>query len=248
VLILVISLALTIAIFILLYRFYRQRQKLQKKEVAVLQQQQEVIRLRATLAGQHEERVRIAKEIHDEIGSGLTTLVFLTNAFPKTEEYKKTYDKLTGLARQMVNQMNEIVWSLNSEQDTLEDLVVYIRHSISEMANAATIHCEFSIPAAIPSWSLTGIQRRNIYLVIKEAVHNAVKHANASAIYVAMDFSEKIWFQVRDDGQGMNTEGSRFGNGLKNMQYRMQQIGGEWKLVETTPVTIEISLRVEHTL
>ncbi len=226
------GLAFVLVVLFMLYRFYRQRQH-------AMQQQQEVIRLRSNLEGQQQERVRIAKEIHDDIGSGLTSLVFLTNSLFADEGNKKK--KITDTAQQLVNQMNEIIWSLNSEQDTLEDFVIYTRHSISEMLDTAGIKYEFKIPTVTPQYQLTGAQRRHIFLVIKEAVHNSIKHASATCVTITMSFIDNLFISIEDNGNGISGDKTK-GNGLKNMQYRIEQVGGDWKLSSTKPVKIELTV------
>lgn len=236
-----VGLVLTLVILLLLYRFFGQRQRLQQQQVLSLRQEQEVIRLRSNLEGQQQERMRIAKEIHDDIGSGLTSLVFLTSSLPEGTDSTGVKERVTGIARQMVGQMNEIVWSLNSDQDSLEDLVIYIRHSISEMLETVGLEYEFRIPAAIPAVSVVGAQRRHIFLVIKEAVHNCIKHAEATKVILSMSFTDTISITIEDNGRGISGEKTT-GNGLKNMQYRMQQVGGEWKLVSIEPVKIQLTV------
>lgn len=237
----VLGLVFTLIILLLLYRFFRQRQRLQQQQVHSLLQEQEVIRLRSNLEGQQEERMRIAKEIHDDIGSGLTSLVFLTSSLPEAPDRNGAAKRITAIARQLVGQMNVIVWSLSNDQDSLEDLVIYIRHSISEMLETVDLEYEFRIPAAIPSVRVAGAQRRHIFLVIKEAVHNIIKHAEATKVVVSMSFDDSILITIEDNGKGISGEKTT-GNGLKNMQYRMQQVGGEWKLVSIEPVKIQLTV------
>ncbi len=231
----------TLIILFLLYRFFRQRQRLQHEHVVSLQREQEVIRLRANLEGQQEERMRIAKEMHDDIGSGLTSLVFLSSSLPDSPAVAEKKEKIGGIARQLVNQMNEIVWSLNTGQDSLEDLIIYIRRSVSEMLETVSLEYEFRIPDNIPSIRITGPQRRHIYLVVKEAVHNAIKHASATKVTISMVFSEVLKIAIEDNGKGMSAHATT-GNGLRNMQYRMEQAGGTWRLTSNAPVRIELTL------
>lgn len=236
------GLLFTLATLFLLYRYFRQRQRLQQEQLRSLQQEQEMIRLRSNLEGQQEERIRIAKEIHDDIGSGLTALVFLTSSLSNGQNLPGSTEKITSIARQLVGQMNEIVWSLNSDQDSLEDLVIYIRHSVSEMLDTVGMGYTFRIPETLPPVRVTGVQRRHIFLAVKEAVHNAIKHARASQVTIDMMFSDEVLtISVEDNGQGIKGDMAS-GNGLRNMQYRMKQVGGEWKLVSAHPVKLELAV------
>ena len=239
----VVGVVLLLIIIILFSLYHRQKQNLHRKGMLAMQQNQELIRLKATLDGQHEERQRIAKEMHDEMGSGLTTISFLANTIAEEYPAEKKTIKISEITRQMVNQMNEIVWSLNREQDNLEDLVVYIRHNISDLLDSVSLVCNFRIPDDIPDLTLSGIQRRNVYLVVKEAVHNIIKHAHAEEVSICMEFDKGIRITIADNGKGFSPEVTqRPGHGLKNMQYRMNKIGGAWEMVKTNPVTILITL------
>jgi two-component system, NarL family, sensor kinase len=221
------------------YRNYRNKRKLQDQKILALQKEAEVIRLKATLEGQQEERQRIAKEIHDEIGSGLTTIVFLSNS----SEGDQKMGKIATTARVLVNQMNEIVWSMSTEQDKLEELVAYIRHNVSEMLNNLNMDYEFLIPETIPDINISGVQRRNIYLAVKEAVHNSIKHANATLITIEMDFTDGISIRVADNGNGIQQSTvRRFGNGMKSMQHRMERTGGSFVLLGERPVQVQMKI------
>lgn len=219
------------------YRSYRHKQNLQQQKIIALQKQAEVIRLKATLEGQQEERQRIAKEIHDEIGSGLTTIVFLSNSAGADVKL----EKIGTTARLLVNQMNEIVWSMSAEQDKLEELVAYIRHNMGDLLSTVNMDYEFIIPDQIPDVSISGVQRRNIYLAVKEAVHNSIKHAGATMVLIEMDFTDGITIKIKDNGKGMETI-RKFGNGMKNMKHRMEYTGGSFTLLNDKPVQIEMKL------
>jgi two-component system NarL family sensor kinase len=219
------------------YRSYRNRQKLQQQKIIALQKQAEVIRLKATLEGQQDERQRIAKEIHDEIGSGLTTIVFLSNSAGNDERL----EKIGTTARLLVNQMNEIVWSMSAGQDKLEELVAYIRHNMGDLLSTVNIDYEFIIPDQIPDVNISGVQRRNIYLAVKEAVHNSIKHAGATMVFIEMDFTDGLTIKIKDNGKGMETV-RKFGNGMKNMKHRMEYTGGSFTLLNDKPVQIEMKL------
>ena len=241
VVLLIVGLVLAMALMFVLFRYFRDRQSLQKQELLALQREQEVMRLRANVEGQQEERRRISREMHDDIGSGLTSLVFLANSLVHNGDGNGVAAQVASLARQLVMQMNEVVWSLNSEQDTLEDLVIYIRRNIGEMLDMVGMKYMFEIPPSIPRRTITGIERRNLYLVVKEAVHNGIKHAGATQMVIRMDFSEGIRVTISDDGKGLNGD-TAHGNGLRNMRYRMEQIGGSWRLTSQNPVEVELSL------
>lgn len=238
------AIVILVLLVLLIYFISSQNQKLSKQKLAALKQQQEVMKLKATLDGQLQERQRIAREMHDEIGSGLTTILFLSNNMG-IENDKTT--KVAETSRMLINQMNEIIWSMNTEQDKLEELVSYIRHQTSQLLESVNIDYEFNIPENIPNLNISGMQRRNIYLVVKEALHNIIKHANADLVHIQMSFNDGIEIRISDNGKGIEESGGNpFGNGMKNMQYRMDQIGGEWRIDKKNPFTILLNLKKER--
>jgi two-component system NarL family sensor kinase len=231
-----------VLLVLFIYLISLQRQKLNKQKLDALKKEQEVIKLKATLDGQHQERQRIAREMHDEIGSGLTTILFLGSGLSGDDAKVKKIKQTSG---DLIGQMNEIIWSMNTDQDTVEDLISYIRHNVGEMMDAAKIDYELNVPDNVPNAQISGMQRRNIYLVVKEAVHNIVKHSGAKNVKIDVFFTDGIAIVISDDGKGFDEKINPFGNGMKNMEYRMKQIGGEWKVKSVKPFTIALSLRNE---
>lgn len=224
----------------------RQRKKIHAQKLQAIERDQELVRLKATLDGQQKERQRIAREMHDEIGSGLSVIHLLSNNLGMRNE--KT-DKVMQTSGELINQMNEIIWSMNVEQDHLEDFVSYIRYQSGQLLSSVNLDYEFNIPDEVPDHSISGIKRRNMYLVVKEALHNCIKHANASLVRISMDFTDGISIAVSDNGKGLPEEnGNPFGNGMKNMMHRMKEIGGEWQISSRDPFTIEIQLRKDQLL
>ena len=122
---------------------------------------------------------------------------------------------ITDTASSVMDKMNEIIWSMNRGYDTVDDLVAYTRHHAVEFLQNHNLEYNFEIPATIPSVHLTGEQRRNIYLVIKEALHNIVKHACATKVCISFELNnELLKILIYDNGKGVDTAAlRRFGNG-----------------------------------
>ncbi len=197
------------------------------------------------MQGKEAERKRIAGEMHDDIGSSLTTIMYLSNNLNSNDEQlkNKTINKITTTAGFVVDKMNEIIWSMNKEYDTLEDLITYIRYNTVQLLENFNMNYKFKIPSEIPSISLSGEKRRNIYLVVKEAVHNIIKHAEATEAEIEFIIDGNIKINIIDNGKGFDeTEHSKFGNGLKNMKSRMETIGGRFSIFCNGKTNITISL------
>lgn len=219
------------------YRYYRQRQQLNKKEVEAMQAEQENIRLKSLLEGQLQERRRISQEMHDEISSGLTSILFLSHSVQSQDAAGL---KLKSLSQDLIQKMNEIIWTMNDEAGTFENLVAYTRKHIAEMLDNAGIEYTFPVPDVLPALAISQAFRRNIYLVCKEAVHNIIKHAAATAVVITVKTDEFLHISIHDNGKGFGNNNA-FGNGLKNMLYRMQQLNGNFEINADDGTTVTIT-------
>ena len=127
--------------------------------------------------------------------------------------------------------MNTIIWTMTSSNDTVENLVAYIRSYAAEFFENTAIDCYFSMPATLPQREISGEKRRNIFLSVKESLNNVVKHSQSSVVKINVEVSERLTIEIQDDGVGINLEKLRkFGNGLNNMKKRMASIEGEFKI------------------
>ena len=123
-------------------------------------------------------------------------------------------------------------------------LLIPGNHAVEFLQNH-NLQYNFEIPATIPSVHLTGEQRRNIYLVIKEALHNIVKHACATKVCISFELNNELSVSIHDNGKGVDTAAlRRFGNGLKNMQQRMESIGGTFEIINNDGTTIHLQCPV----
>lgn len=214
----------------------------------ITQARRELDNFRAAIEAREAERRRIAAEMHDDIGSGLTSILFLGSALQRdsVNGHDATSDKIMSTASGLVDKMNEIIWSMNRDCDTLPHLVAYVRSHISELLETTGLTYGFNVKEPLPELVLNGEQRRNIYLVVKETVHNAIKHADATHITIHVACNGLLLITVRDNGKGMNelTSG-KFGNGLKNMRQRMTAIGGSLKIETENGTTVQLEMPLQ---
>ncbi|MGZ3881855.1 MAG: tetratricopeptide repeat protein [Flavisolibacter sp.] len=234
--------ALAVILFLSL-RSYRNKQKLYGQQLLTLQKEHEVATLTAKMQAREEERDRIAREMHDDVGSALTTIIYLTEDL-KVENMETAIgsaDKIASTASSVVEKMNEIIWSMNPDHDTLNDLIAYTRRHCAEFLRDHELPYELDIPETIADLPLSGEQRRNIYLVIKEALHNIVKHAHATKVRITFrQNGQTLNVVICDNGQGLG-KASPFGNGIKNMQRRVENIGGDFKIESGTGTTVNLN-------
>jgi len=199
------------------------------------------------------ERARIARDIHDEVGASLTKIGKLTELMDwknKTEDDQAGFTRnIADTARDTIRAMDEIVWAINPKNDTLKEMADYFVHYAQDFLRPTGIACELDVPLEVPGISLTAEVRHNLFMVVKEALHNAVKHAAPRRIKLGLEFQpeSRLSIVVSDDGRGFRPDPvAAVGNGLENMDRRMREIGGELKLQselgQGTTVTLLLSL------
>jgi signal transduction histidine kinase/ligand-binding sensor domain-containing protein len=187
------------------------------------------------------ERMRIARDMHDEMGSKLTKISFLSErASAEAQSASPLAGKIESIAqtsRELLQTMDEIVWVVNPHNDTLDNLVAYLTHYAVEYFQNTTIECEMRLPPEVPVCPLSSEARHNLFLTFEEALNNVLKHSTATCVKVEMSASEtEFEARVADNGHGFavpaangsspaNSE--RGGNGLKNMRQRLADIGGQ---------------------
>ncbi len=201
------------------------------------------------------ERARIARDIHDEVGASLTKISKLTELMDwknKTPDDQAGFTRnIAETARDTIRAMDEIVWAINPKNDTLKELADYLVYCAQDFLRPTGIACELDVPLEVPGIRLTAEVRHNLFMVVKEALHNAVKHAAPRRIKLSLDYNPEaqLTISVNDDGRGFEPDKAEGeGNGLENMRRRMAEIGGELRLQsaanEGTTVTLVLPLRV----
>ncbi|HJS55465.1 MAG TPA: triple tyrosine motif-containing protein, partial [Chitinophagaceae bacterium] len=198
-----------------------------------------------------QERTRISMEIHDDLGAGLTSIMYLTTgltgeATPATQE---KLSKIVSSANELIENMNDIVWTMKADNNPVAETLSYIRKHAAEQLEYAGINYEFHFPE-IRSFELTNEQKRNLLLISKEALHNIIKHSHATMVHVrASTENNCFYFAIADNGRGF-TENmiQKTGNGLRNMKARAREMGGKLEVINKTGTTIKLSLVLPHSL
>jgi signal transduction histidine kinase len=183
------------------------------------------------------ERTRISRDMHDEVGSSLSEIAILSELAKKKPSEAETHiNEISERATEVIDSVSEIVWAMNPQNDKLDNLIGHIRRYSIKYLNLSNIECQFSAPEKIPSQHLSTELRRNIFLVVKEALHNIAKHAGALKVLFTIELaSGQLVIEIKDDGKGfIITESSGIGNGLINMRKRIEDTGGIIK-IESIP-------------
>jgi len=197
-------------------------------------------------------REEISMDLHDEVGSGLSTIRLLTELIKQKipdEEGIRSLNKISAASKELVQKMNEIVWALNLNNDSVESLVAYMREYAMNFFDGTNINCRFSYPEKIPEWQIEGHNRRALFLVVKEALNNVVKHACASEVNVCLLFNDHLEIEIRDNGKGLRLSPEKKShNGLRNMQRRTESLHGSIHFFNHEGTSIHISVPVEALL
>jgi len=213
------------------YIIAQTKEKEALKAQAMVQEYEKEI---AVYKAQQEERQRISADMHDELGSGMTAIRLMSEiARNKMKENTPVeIEKISRSADDVLNKMNAIIWSMNSSNDTLDNLISYIRAWSLEYFESTPVNCRVNTPEEISQQELTGDKRRNIFLCVKESLNNVLKHAGASEVSIDIRADEtELLIQIHDNGKGIDKEKLRqFGNGLKNIGRRMESIGGTFSI------------------
>jgi signal transduction histidine kinase len=135
-------------------------------------------------------------------------------------------EKISSSANELLSKMNAIIWSMSSSNDTLNNMIAYIRSYALEYFEDTGVNCKISIPENLPNVEVVGEIRRNVFLVVKEALNNILKHSKATEVNIKLVRAQDgLTLYIQDNGTGIDMNKLRqFGNGLKNMKKRMEAI------------------------
>lgn len=206
--------------FIAIHYYLRQQLK---KQQAILEKERALT----------EERNRIAADMHDDVGAGLSRIRYITSSLQSNQAISDAdISKIVALSDESVEKMNEIIWALNQGNQQLDELIYYTRSQCSEMVSNAGLAFTFDLPENIPNKILGWKDCRNIYLLVKETVNNAIKHAGASSIVIECSITDQIQFSIADNGRGFNPDTLKTnGNGLPNYKKRVEKLGGSYQII-----------------
>jgi signal transduction histidine kinase/ligand-binding sensor domain-containing protein len=197
------------------------------------------------------ERLRISKDMHDEVGASLTRISILSEiAKSRQQEPAKSQEviqQISEIAGNVVDELSEIIWAMNPKNDSLDNFAAYVRRYAGTYLEPTATLIKFHFPDDIPALHMAAELRRNLFLTIKEALHNIVKHAKAENVLITLQIDKKhLNIILKDDGDGFSEELlTGTGNGLINMRRRMEECGGTFRLVSGKGKGTEIDFSVD---
>ena len=199
------------------------------------------------------QRNDFAQDMHDELGSSISSLKLAIELLMNTitsAEMRRRLEKIAFASQSLYQKLREVIWSVNSRYDTLENLILYLHKYASETFEESKIDYQFNIPVSIPRFTVLGKSRSNILFSYKEALNNIIRHSNASKISIEFTIKLKTFeITIYDNGKGIPQSflANSPGNGLENMQRRLHEIGGVCKITSNSNgTTILFSTKINN--
>jgi signal transduction histidine kinase len=217
-----------------------------------------------------EERSRIAKDLHDDLGANLTGLALKIEVASREQHapapLRVQLKILAASVRGLIGGMREVVWSLNPRCDTIEGFWLYACDYAESFLEAAGLRCRFDVPEELPAQVLSAEARHHLLLVIKEGLNNTAKHASASEVSVGLRLEQgSLTLDLKDNGRGFVPDKTRVAipngsdaveepdvnpqppgsdGGLNNMRRRVESLGGTFALTSELGIGTRITVSV----
>jgi signal transduction histidine kinase len=198
------------------------------------------------------EKARIAADMHDELGAALTQISILGEVAKSQASAdapaRSTLARISDAAREATARMSDLVWATNPRNDSLDNLVACLRATAASQLESAAVQSDLNFPAAVEDRKVSATFRRNLLLVLKEGLSNALKHAQASRVHVEVQVADGIFhLRIADNGRGLQRPSPadyNHGNGLGNMERRVRELGGSFELRSQPGAGVRIECRV----
>lgn len=209
---------------------------------------QEMLKLRNQSALE-QERLRIAHDIHDDLGARVTQISLLSamahgnQSLP--EKARVDFDRISQMSRELISALYETVWAVNPENDNLDALANYLCQMLNQLCEQAHLACRLDIQDLPKNIQVSSQIRHNITLAVKESLNNVIKHAKATEVAIRITFEDMFLnITIQDNGCGFRSGDNVIGNGLKNIKLRLENIGGSSVIESQNGKGTKISLRL----
>ncbi len=219
-----------------------------QREMSERQSAEEKVRVFQTESALEEQRARIARNIHDDLGARVTKLNLLASQPPgSSADFPAHLATISATSRAMVEALDETVWAVNPVNDSLLRLADYVMHFAQDFFRHTALRCQLDIPVDLPEQTVTAEFRFNVFLVVKEVLNNALKHSQARSVVLTMRVrSGELHLSIEDDGRGFDPTAVPRRNGLSNLQNRVAGLGGSIALASRpgagTRITVTVPL------
>ena len=218
--------------------FYQTKKKLRAKQI-------ELDRQKALQS----QRNRMSHDLHDEMGSGLSTIRYISKSLEKEQSQQKVL-QIENIASSLIQNMRDLLWSLDESNDTIAGWHSKVRQTVNQMSRNTGLNSSINLTKDHNDVAINGIVRRNLILVLKEAINNVLKHANAEIISIStLIESNQLIFIVADNGKGFDLSGAKLRQrryGLESMKERVEQLEGKLSILSNSKgTTLKISIPIE---
>lgn len=215
-----------------------QKKRIAEKHVAILEKQNAIESMRSKIAG----------DVHDDMGANLTKIGLnaqqLLTSSNSIENQKQLAEKIVIQSKEIITGMREIIWASNPANDNLKSMLGFMRQYIDRFFDGTNIRPVVNFPHDAGEIALHPEVRRNLFLILKESLNNAIKYSGSDKIDIYFsNENEKFNLHIKDYGKGMdNKTKDDFSNGLRNMQIRAEQIQSLFKLTSVPGSGVQISV------
>ena len=199
-----------------------------------------------------QERTRIAQDIHDELGATLTRIALLTEVGLKHQEkpaeVTAALGKISSTAREAAQAMDAIVWAVNPRNDSLDHFANYVSQYAEEFLRPSSIRCRLDIPVDLPERQLSTESRHQLFLSVKEALNNVVRHSGATEVWIRVSVKDgELKITVADNGRGIAADPNPAGShtGLGNIRRRVENLGGTLEIFSDVQSGTELRIRLQ---
>src|SRR5688572_5908447 len=194
-------------------------------------------------------RNSIATDLHDDIGSSLTNISILSELSSKhlaqPEKAEPFLQRISEEVQASSQAMDDIIWSVNSRNDSLQEVMARMRRYAAELFDNSETNCHLQLDENSANKKLSMEQRRDLYLIYKEALTNIHKHARATNVVIEVNQSQNhLVMKIKDDGKGFNTNLITHRNGLKNLRSRVEKWNGKIRIESKENKGTEIDLKI----
>jgi|GEM_PF-4510635 len=181
-------------------------------------------------------RLGIARDLHDDIGSALSNIHIISSMAMKKQQDNATvtqvFSKIKDSSKAMLENMQDIVWAINPDNDTIEQVLARMKEFAGELCDSAGMEYSFTSDENLDTIKLNVYQRKDMFLIFKEAMNNAVKYSGGDHIRITLHkpSNSMLVLQILDNGKGFNNDEIRHGNGLRNMNQRAGEMKGQIRI------------------
>lgn len=226
------------------YDIYRQGLEAAKNLVIAIKEKEEAI---------HKERQRLSRDLHDDIGSTLSSINIISNMALRNEllltdeKLRSSVEKINDRSQRLLDNMSDIVWCINPDNDVMEEVLTRMRQYATTLLEAKGMEYSIQFPKENVDFRMTLDAKNNMYLIFKEAVNNLSKYSQASQVNLSLSFDDNhIHLKIEDNGKGFEKDRVEHHGGLVNMQHRANEIKSSLQINSLPGKGTTIELRIPH--